>query len=486
MILFFNPRSATTKPRIPLSILALMRMFPPEMTILVDGNLIGDPVPVLEHYLDTVTGLRYCAITVMPGPQLQVAIRVSRSLKQKYPHVIIIWGGYFASFHYHVILESGWVDYVIRGPGEQTLVELIHALEDNGPLAEIPGLIRKEQGTVIRNADRTLVQPDDLPRMSWDRLDLTPYLSTTFLGSKTINYHSSTGCPYPCTFCAVNELSGRSWKPESVERTLAELAWLYEQYDYNALEFHDNNFFISESRVREIASGLISFQIAWWGEGSIATMLQYKQETWSMLRRSGLKMVFTGAESGSEQHLAALQKQGVSPATILEFARVCLAYDIVPEFSFMLGTGTDPDKEFAQTRSLIDQIKRLNKQSIIVLYLFSPVALTPHAVTLMGTDFSFPSTLEEWEDASWREFDLRRGSYAPWLPAGYVRKFRNFETVLNARFPAVSNIKMKSWARTWLPRFASWRYRTKVYALPIELKLLLHWAQYQRPEEAGL
>ena len=106
MILFFNPRSAPRKPSIPLSILALMRMFPPNMINLVDGNLLADPLPTLRKITDSVPGIKHIALTVMPGPQVPVAIHVSRTLRPEYPELDIIWGGYFPSFHYHVILHG--------------------------------------------------------------------------------------------------------------------------------------------------------------------------------------------------------------------------------------------------------------------------------------------------------------------------------------------------------------------------------------------
>src|SRR5215468_10927627 len=74
-------------------------------------------------------GTKYLGVTVMPGPQLGEAIRLTREVKSAHPHVKTIWGGYFPSLHTNVVLQSGLVDYVIRGEGDLALPALLDSLE---------------------------------------------------------------------------------------------------------------------------------------------------------------------------------------------------------------------------------------------------------------------------------------------------------------------------------------------------------------------
>src|SRR4051794_21708819 len=116
-ILLFNPRSANAKYRIPNSILNIAASVEGRYPwVIVDGNREDDPLGVIMDYLGT-GDFKYIGITVMPGPQLKQAIPVSKEIRQHYPDTKIIWGGYFPSNHYKVVLQSGYVDFVINGPG---------------------------------------------------------------------------------------------------------------------------------------------------------------------------------------------------------------------------------------------------------------------------------------------------------------------------------------------------------------------------------
>src|SRR5438445_710284 len=113
MILLINPRSARWNYRIPLSVLAvgagLEGKFPYEI---LDFNLERSG----EEHLDALMRkgeIRYAGLTVMPGPQLSDAIRISRFLRKNYPHVRIIWGGTFPSIHTQTVMESDLVDFVV-------------------------------------------------------------------------------------------------------------------------------------------------------------------------------------------------------------------------------------------------------------------------------------------------------------------------------------------------------------------------------------
>ena len=144
-IILFNPRSANGKHRIPNSILQVGASIHGNYEyVFVDGNLEENPWNIIENYLQSGE-FKYFGCTVMPGPQLRQAIPFTKKIKEQFPQIITIWGGYFASNQYKVSLNSGYVDYVINGPGDNTFPELIHTIEDNNlnQLSSIKNLIYK-------------------------------------------------------------------------------------------------------------------------------------------------------------------------------------------------------------------------------------------------------------------------------------------------------------------------------------------------------
>jgi radical SAM superfamily enzyme YgiQ (UPF0313 family) len=173
-VILFNPKSANGKHRIPNSILqvgaSIHGLFD---YVFVDGNLEKDPWQTIENYLKTGE-FKYFGSTVMPGPQLRQAIPFTRKIREQFPDVVTVWGGYFASNQYKVALQSGTVDYVINGPGDNTFPQLIEAIEsgEKGLLALIKNLIYKnESEEIVKTAVEALLDQDTLPKFPYEHLD---------------------------------------------------------------------------------------------------------------------------------------------------------------------------------------------------------------------------------------------------------------------------------------------------------------------------
>src|SRR4030081_2169519 len=114
-VLLFNPRSATAKYRVPNSVLQIAASIEGICDwVIVDANRERDPYQKINSYLRTGE-FRYIGFTVMPGPQLKQAIPYVRRIKEDFPGTTMIWGGYFASNQHKVVLNSGYVDFVING-----------------------------------------------------------------------------------------------------------------------------------------------------------------------------------------------------------------------------------------------------------------------------------------------------------------------------------------------------------------------------------
>jgi radical SAM superfamily enzyme YgiQ (UPF0313 family) len=149
-----------------------------------------------------------------------------------------------------------------------------------------------------------------------------------------------------------------------MERTLRHLV---DRYRVDGVQMHDMDFFISEARVAEFAERITGLGLGWWALGRVDTLMQYSDGTWQKLARSGLKMVFSGAESGTDEALARMNKGGKAAASLtLQLARRMREYGVVPEFSFVLGSPPDPLADVASTFEFIRRIKRINPATEIV------------------------------------------------------------------------------------------------------------------------
>ncbi|MCZ6693639.1 MAG: radical SAM protein, partial [Bacteroidetes bacterium] len=324
-VILFNPRSANSKQRIPNSILQVGASIEGLFEyVLVDGNLEKDPWNTIETYLQTGE-FKYFGCTVMPGPQLKQAIPFTKKIREEHPDVINVWGGYFSSNQYKSVISSGYVDFIINGPGDEAFPQLIQALEKSRPYDSIQNLIFNQNGNIVKTPMASLLDQDKLPPLPYETLSrfypLGQYLGKTFLGTKTVAYHSSMGCPFTCSFCAVVPIYNARWKGKSAELIFRDVKFLKENHGADSIEFHDNNFFVSEKRTSEFSRLIKPENMNWWGEGRIDTVNQYKDQTLELMREAGCRMIFFGAESGSDAILAQMDKGGTQTAQqIKEFA----------------------------------------------------------------------------------------------------------------------------------------------------------------------
>ena len=495
-IILFNPRSASSKHRIPNSILQVgASIYGKYDFVFVDGNKEKDPWSKIKEYLDS-REFKYFASTVMPGPQLREAIPISKKIRSSFPNVKIIWGGYFASNQYRVVLDSGFVDFVVNGPGDNTFPQLIHALEDNQDFSSIKNLIYKKEDEYLKTAKEALLDQDTLAQLPYEYLDqfypIDNYLGKTFLGKKTIAYHSSMGCPFSCSFCAVVPIYNARWKGKSAENIVEDVLYLKQKYGADAIEFHDNNFFTSRKRVVRFSELMLKQNMSWWGEGRIDTINKYRDEDLRLMREAGLKMIFLGAETGNDDVLAQMNKGGTqSGQMIKDFVARLKQFDIIPELSFVLGMPADSSQkvldQINNDINFIKEIKQINPSAEIIIYLYSPVPTEGSELydQITKAGFLFPQNLEDWLNPEWESFDLRKNPLTPWLTPSMVDKIKNFETVLHARYPTVSDFRIKGFKKQLLQSLSVPRYQTGMYQFPYELKLLQKVWKYRQPEIEG-
>lgn len=488
-ILLFNPVSTSPgKQRLPMSLLAIAAVIDADYTPeLIDGNLIADPATYIIDRAKA-TGAKLLAVTAMPGPQLRQAYEVCQRVKTELPSLVILWGGYFATHHGQVCLESGLVDYVIEGQGEAPFRKFVDTVHHGGSFADVPSLVWNDSGHIRVNPRAPMVPLDNLPLYPYHRVNMADYRGKSYLGNAVLCHHTSFGCPFACSFCAVVKLVNQRWLPESPARVEQVTRMMVEQYGADGMEYHDMDFFVSESRVAEIAERITPLNINWWGLGRVDTLTDYDDATWQKIKQSGCKMIFMGAESGSLETLKIMNKGGSSnPEKTLAIAGYMKRLGIVPEFSFVMGNPPDPMADIENTIRFIRKLKQINPAAELILYIYTPVPHDRSELLRVAQElgFRFPQSLAEWIDPEWESFALRRDPHTPFFKDDARRKVRDFETVINAYYPTVTDMRMRGVMRGFLKTLSGWRYKLEWYQWPYELKGLQRLIHYRRPETTG-
>jgi anaerobic magnesium-protoporphyrin IX monomethyl ester cyclase len=511
-VLLVNPRTGVaSNARMPLSIVHLTAVLEGRWPWnILDGNRHVDPTAsalrVLGSRPHALVGL-----TVMPGPQVIPAIEMSRAIRALFPEVPIVWGGYFPTLYPDAAINAPYVDYLVRGQGEQTLVELLSCLPDAGPPAlgssarelsevrKIAGLTWKQDRQTFHNPDRAPLPPEALPVIPYHRIaDINEYMRPSFLSPRTTVHQAALGCRFKCEFCGVVSMWNGKTLLQAPERLLHALDTQRERWGADGVQFFDHNFFDREETSTPILDVLGQLQMPWWCYARADTLAGFGAATWEKIRKSRLRMAYIGAESGNDEALKRMRKGGARVAHTIEVARRCREYGVIPEFSFVLGGPGDPEGEIEETFEFIRRIKVLNPEAEIVIYFYSPTPQrrnsraasdggSPRLPVLRSYGPSgpaLPTTPEEWTEPQWIRWVCHND--APWLTPRIRRRVKDFARVVACRFPTAQDARISSTSRTILRNLARWRYATRRYDHPWELRIARRLIRLREPKSESI
>ena len=353
-------------------------------------------------------------------------------------------------------MNAPYVDWLVRGQGENSFAELLEALDGRRDPKTIAGLaFRLPDGSHWKAPERPWRGPDELPAPPYHKIDVDQYLHPTFLGRRTGVYQASIGCPYGCSFCGVISVYGRREKVQSAARTAKHLGFLARNYGMDSVHFYDNNFFLNDAQAREIADHLRPLGLRWWCEARVDALNRFSDETWRALRAAGLAMVFCGAESGSNDVLAKMNK-GITIEEVLTAAAKTREHGIIPEFSFVFGDPDEPEREIENTLHFIRRLKRVNPAMELITHFYTPTPQRKGTYGNVDALAGTPERLEEWIEPEWVAWMTHEYPHTPWLKPELKQRVDNFKLVLASRFPSVNDRRTRGWGKQ-LARIAAWR-----------------------------
>jgi len=478
-LLLINPKIAARRhARFPLSIMTIAAALEDNYdSTLIDGNIDAGAAraacaAVQSREFDAV------GVTVMGGPQVATAIEISRALRAVRPDLPIIWGGYFPSLYPAVALNSDYVDFVVRGQGEDSFAELMGTManRDRERFAAIDGVSWRRDGIIVHNRERAFTRRHIAPALRYDRLDdPKTYLARTFLGQRTAGHQAALGCRFRCTFCGVAAMFRGATALPAAERLDAEIAYL-KQLGADSIQFYDHNFFDREEDMVPLLEVMARHELPWWCYARADALVNLSAETWKLVRKSRLRMAYIGAETPNDRLLKSIRK-GTRSEQTLEVTEICRANGVIPELSFMVAPPEDPEGETERTFDFIRHVKRVNPSAEIIVYVYTPLPAdsVPDAERLKlaplrdvhGEPVRFPLTPEEWTEPRWVAYACHAD--APWLSDRLRQRIHDFVTVLRCRFPTVQDTRSPDWAKAALRGLATWRYALRRYDRPWEL-----------------
>lgn len=237
----------------------------------------------------------------------QAAFLMAETAKSRGSTVIVSSSD--ATDHYEKYFPHG-VDFVVRGEGEETLRELLSALERNEDHAAIPGLVFSKRGETVLTAPRPVLKDlDRLPMPAWDLIDLKPYMAIwkKSHGYFSMNIATTRGCPFKCNWCA-KPIYGNRYNSRSPEQVVKEIEMLLHRYQPDHFWFCDDIFGLKPGWVREFRDLVLARNLKFRYKIQSRADLLLEEDTIDALAASGAECVWIGAESGSQKVLDAMDK----------------------------------------------------------------------------------------------------------------------------------------------------------------------------------
>lgn len=326
----------------------------------------GYQVKIIDNTIEKYSLLQLSEIVERTSPFLigisclsvnySPALRTAEFLRQHY-HIPIIVGGPHATILPET-LQHPYIDFICKGEGEFTLLELCDAIKNKKNPATIPGLMLNTSGKWSVTEERVLIHDlDSLPHPAIDLLPVSKYQNKADeLGVyPVLSMSTSRGCPFDCTFCSVSSIWHRKYRTFSADWVLDELAILIQTYHAKGIYFYEDNFTLSPTRVAAICRGMLQrgYTVKWVCEGRIGSLSLPLLKT---MKRAGCETIKFGIESGSPRILDMIQK-GITLEEIRHTRKLCKKADIKFACFIMLGIPSETDEDRRKTLELIQDIK---------------------------------------------------------------------------------------------------------------------------------
>lgn len=251
------------------------------------------------------------------------------------------------------------LDSVVRFEGEQTLLELVDALDAGGDWREISGLAYTAEGDVVTTEPRKLLE--DLDQLPYPVREFEPEV---VLGRKVMPLLASRGCARTCSFCSIHTFyrtaPGKVVRTRRPAEVVREMAWLHEERGITIFLFQDDDFPLF-GRVWQRWAGEFVDELHKAGlPGRVIWKINCRADAvdpdlFRRMRDAGLYIVYMGLESGTEDGLETLNK-GITVEQNLRAVDILKDLGILFEFGFML---LDPSSTFASVRANIDFLRAI-------------------------------------------------------------------------------------------------------------------------------
>lgn len=299
-----------------------------------------------------------------------VIAKITCELRRSLPHITIIYGGVFPTYHWREILrDNPQIDFIVRGEGERTTLALITALEERCELGEIRGIAYREGGVPVATAAARMIANLDDYRIGWELIDFGRY---SYWGDKrAVVVQFSRGCPHNCSYCGQRGFWTR-FRHRDPRRFAAELAYLHRAHGVEVVNLADENPTADRGAWLAFLHAMIEENVPLIIVGSTrADDIVRDADILHLYKQAGVARWLLGIENYDPATLARIRKGG-SPEKDRRAIQLLRGHGIISMATYVVGFEEERPRDYL--RSLL-RLLRYDPDQIQLIY------ITPHRWT---------------------------------------------------------------------------------------------------------
>lgn len=327
--------------------------------------------------------------------------RTLATAKKVKPHVLTVAGGqHFTATAQESLREYPEIDVIVRGEGEETLLELVKSASEGNPFSRVKGISYRSNGEIVKTPTRPLIENlDDLPFPGYHFVkDFIHKYHFTMMAGPDIIYsiiEGSRGCQHRCTFCTQWRHWGGRYRCKSGKRIADEMEFCYRKFNSRFIWLTDDNFTLEKHAsdlCDEILKRGLGDEIMWFVQARCDDVVKHRDLVPKM-RRAGNRWILLGAESHGKSILQSLNKK-IDPEETREAVRILKENDIFAQAMFILGHRGDSAESIADLRRFANDVD----PDLVIFTLLTPFP---------GTETYKLARENKWiEDSNWANYDM--------------------------------------------------------------------------------
>jgi len=337
------------------------------------GYLVGlRPVEIIEQIPQETLLVGISVVFTHEWPSV---VQLIDRIKQIRPELVIAVGGEHVTAMSEFCLLTSKADYVVLGEGEETVIELIQALEDGKPNSPIVGTgYRDTPSTVAGNAPHShviVIEPrrdrraevDDIHVPAWDHIDLKTYYEHRFVGGMytnalTVPILATRGCPYQCTYCSSPNMWLPRWIPRNPIAVVDEIESYVNNYGAANFPFQDLTAIVRKDWITAFCQELIDRDLGITWQLPTGTRSEaIDDEVADLLRRSGMVSMAYAPESGSDTTRKLIKKK-MKADNLFESIRAADQADLNVAAFIVIGFPHDQPDQLGENLEFIDRLAK--------------------------------------------------------------------------------------------------------------------------------